>query len=96
MTVRAGLTESCFSLSPSDDNIVEDTEDYTISLHTTDSAIIASSNEANVMIVDNDSELLEEGGQMIDRSSMLKNKELGVCVHVCGGGRRKERDCYAA
>ena len=49
-------TGSCFSLVPIDDNIVENPENFTLSLQTTDRAI-TSSNEANVEIIDTDSKL---------------------------------------
>lgn len=53
----AGDNVSCVSVTPTDDDIVEDDKVFSVTLETTDRALAPSADDTPLTITDNDSEL---------------------------------------
>lgn len=53
-SVSPGSQQQCINISIISDNIVEDTEIFTVLLTTNDNAVMLSPDEAEVAIIDND------------------------------------------
>lgn len=58
VVLHPGTTSTCIQLSPVDDNIVENTETFSIKLNSVDSALNVADALAFVIVEDNDSECL--------------------------------------
>ena len=56
-TLSPSMLERCFPVEPVDDDILEDDEQFTLILSTTEMRVNTSPDTATVTIVDNDSEL---------------------------------------
>ena len=60
LTFSASVTRICRNVSSVEDDILEEDEDFTLTLTTTDGSVDLSPDEANVIIIDDDRTLIAQ------------------------------------